>query len=274
MWTKEKARRVLQVSSSATEEEIKTAYRRLASKYHPDRNTADPDAEEKFKEIKQAFDVLIGHSSFDRGSHPGHGFSEGSRVRGYDFDFEEWQNGPMVEELMEVLRGHYGSQYGSQSKIWRVDLELTFEEAVEGCIQEVNLKKGPQELKNIRFSVPPGVIPGQILTIQAPKATIQARVVFKAHDWWQWNGDRVEVVIPVPHSTQVGDRIRIKLPGGLFDYQIKPGEWLGKPLRFRNKGYPSKQGASFDAWVYLMVEMPNDSGNYPRNERYQGFLGR
>src|SRR5215216_7271421 len=133
---------VLNVTRSASDEDIKKAYRRLALQYHPDRNSA-PEASERFKEATEAYQVLsdaekrgmydrYGHAAFDRGAGAG------------SVDFTNFV-GLSIEDLFESFFGATG-QRGARQRIQRgqdlrYDLHLTLEEAVFGCSKEINITK-------------------------------------------------------------------------------------------------------------------------------------
>jgi molecular chaperone DnaJ len=127
---------VLGVSREATEEEIRRAYRRLARQYHPDVNKS-PDAEERFKEITEAYEVLSDPEKrrlYDRYGHagPGQGFA-GPGVGGFGFD---------VVDLFETFFGaRPGARRPARGGDLRVDLTLTFEEAAFGCEKPVEVQR-------------------------------------------------------------------------------------------------------------------------------------
>ncbi len=144
---------VLGVGRNASEEEIKKAYRKQALKFHPDKNPGDKSAEEKFKEVGEAYEVLndaqkraaydqYGHDAFDarsrRGSGRGGGFHDPFEV------FREAFGGGGVEDIFEQFfgggtrRDPTGPERGSNL---RYDLELEFEEAANGCQKEIALTK-------------------------------------------------------------------------------------------------------------------------------------
>src|SRR6266567_2374203 len=144
---------VLGVDRTASEEEIKKAYRKQALKFHPDKNPGDKTAEEKFKEVGEAYEVLndpqkraaydqYGHDAFDsrsrRASGRGGGFHDPFEV------FREAFGGSGVEDIFEQFfgggtrRDPTGPDRGSNL---RYDLELDFEEAASGCEKEISLTK-------------------------------------------------------------------------------------------------------------------------------------
>jgi molecular chaperone DnaJ len=145
---------VLGVDRTASEEDLKKAYRKLAVKYHPDKNPGDKSAEEKFKELGEAYEALsdaqkraaydrFGHSAFDpRQRAGGGGFSGG----GFHDPFEIFREvfgggggGGIFDELFGGERSDpTGPQRGSDL---RYDLEITFEEAALGCEKEVTVTK-------------------------------------------------------------------------------------------------------------------------------------
>jgi molecular chaperone DnaJ len=148
---------VLGVERTANEEEIKKAYRKLAVKYHPDKNPGDKSAEEKFKELGEAYEALsdpqkraaydqLGHAAFDPRARAGAGTGQWSGGGFHDpFDifrevFGGGGGGSIFEEFFggESRRDPSGAQRGSDL---RYDMEVTFDEAVLGCEKEIALTK-------------------------------------------------------------------------------------------------------------------------------------
>ena len=143
---------LLGINKNATEDEIKKSYRKLAVKYHPDKNPGNKTAEEKFKEISEAYEVLsdsekrskydqFGHAAFGPGSRSG-------RAGGFHDPFDIFKDvfssggggggGSIFEDLFGGSRRSGGSNRGSDL---RYDMELTFEEAVRGCEKVININK-------------------------------------------------------------------------------------------------------------------------------------
>lgn len=146
--------KLLEVSRDATSEEIKKAYRKLAMKYHPDRNQGDKEAEEMFKAINEAYQVLSDpqkRAIYDRYGKSGlessgfHGFSD----RGFEDVFED---------LSSIFESVFGTGFGSTSRRKKesdekysldlgIELNLTFHEAVFGCKKEIEFEyKAPCEV--------------------------------------------------------------------------------------------------------------------------------
>jgi molecular chaperone DnaJ len=137
---------ILGTERTATEEEIKKAYRKLALKYHPDRNPNDHESEEKFKELGEAYEVLIDAQSRAAYDQYGHA-AFGSRARGpagfhdpADIFREVFGNSSMFEDLFGGggERRSGGTQRGDDL---RYDMELTFMEAAQGCEKEITVTK-------------------------------------------------------------------------------------------------------------------------------------
>jgi len=139
---------VLGIERSASEEEIKKAYRKLAVKYHPDKNPGDKTAEEQFKELGEAYEVLndpqkreiynqYGHAAFDRRSG---GFGRGG---GFHDPFEVFREvfggGSIFDELFGG--GRSDPTQAQRGDDLRYDMELTFEEAAHGCEKEITVTK-------------------------------------------------------------------------------------------------------------------------------------
>ena len=141
---------VLGVSKTATDKEIKSAFRRLAKQYHPDVNKA-PDAEEKFKEIQEAYAVLsdenrrkqydqFGHAAFQGGAGSSQGFG--------GFDFSDFDFSDIFSDIFGGGFGGFSSGFGgfsnkanskSKGRDKIINMNLTFEEAVFGCTKDIRL---------------------------------------------------------------------------------------------------------------------------------------
>jgi molecular chaperone DnaJ len=140
---------VLAVSRTSTEEEVKRSYRKLAVKYHPDKNPDDPHAEEKFKELGEAYDVLMDadkRAAYDRFGHAA--FAQGTPGRGGGFHdpfdiFREVFGGGGGGGIFETFFGgattdREGRQRGSDL---RYDMQITLEEAAFGVEKEIEVRK-------------------------------------------------------------------------------------------------------------------------------------
>lgn len=145
---------VLQISKSASAEEIKRAYRKLAVQYHPDKNPGDSSAEEKFKELGEAYDVLsneqkraaydqFGHAAFEPG---GAGARGGGGGGGFHDPFDVFREafgsggGGIFEQFFGGGMGGRREDRNRGADL-RYDLEITLEEAAKGCEKEVPLEK-------------------------------------------------------------------------------------------------------------------------------------
>jgi molecular chaperone DnaJ len=138
---------VLGVERHAKVEEIKKAYRSLALKYHPDKNPGDKSAEEKFKELGEAYDILSdpqkrelydqhGHAAFDRRAG---GFGAGGFHDPFEIFREVFGGGGIFEDLFGG--GRPDSTQPQRGNDLRYDMEITFEEAAHGCEKDITLTK-------------------------------------------------------------------------------------------------------------------------------------
>jgi molecular chaperone DnaJ len=126
---------VLGVSRDAQADEVKSAFRKLAQKHHPDRNPDDPDAGQRFKEINAAYQILSDpkkREMFDRFGAAGAGGAASSPFQGVPFDFAEIN----FDGLFGDLLGALGIKVGGQAALQK-ELKLTFEEAAFGCTKEL-----------------------------------------------------------------------------------------------------------------------------------------
>ncbi|MBT4879607.1 MAG: molecular chaperone DnaJ [Alphaproteobacteria bacterium] len=140
---------LLGVARSASHDEIKKAYRKLAMKYHPDKNQGDKASEQKFKDISEAYEVLKDSqkkAAYDRYGHQafqgGHGAGGPGGMGGFDFQFDFGNAGfsDMFEDIFENFTGQQRQQPSRRGDDLRYDIEITLEEAFSGCTKNINFQ--------------------------------------------------------------------------------------------------------------------------------------
>lgn len=254
---------VLGVSKSASEEEIKKAYRKLAGKYHPDRNPGDKDAEAKFKEASAAFEVLSNpekRQKYDTYGHAGEHFPGGGGFPGgFQGGGGQQVDPEMAEELFRNLFGGAGGGNaagfedlfgGAGSRRTRggrrsrpqppadIETEVTvpFDTAATGG--KVTISVGGRE---IDVKIPAGIEDGKRLRVPASatgSADVYLRVKVGPHPYFKRDGNDVllEVPVSIPEAvlgskvevpTVDGSRLTVKVPGGTSS---------GSRIRLRGKG--------------------------------------
>ncbi|MEV6542689.1 J domain-containing protein [Streptomyces sp. NPDC051665] len=277
---------VLGVSRTADRDEIQRAYRTLARKYHPDVNK-DPQAEERFKEINEAFSVLSDpeqRARYDRfgedfrkvpedwedrvSAGAGNGFRRttggGPRVRYSTAGFGD--EGIDVEDLFGSLFGGAGRMRvpGADQE---AELPLTVEEAYRGGRRTVTLA-GPSGQRRYQVDVPPGTTDGQRIRLageggrgsadDAPAGDLYLRVRIQPHPEFRLDGRDVHVRLPVtPWEAALGATVPVRTPSGATAKVTVPaGSSSGRRLRLRGEGMPGPRGANGDLYAELRIMVP------------------
>lgn len=254
---------VLGVDKSAGEDEIKKAYRKLAMKYHPDRNPDNKEAEEKFKEINEAYEVLsdadkkakydqFGHAAFDPNMGGGAGFG-GAGFGGFE---------DMFGDIFGSMFGGGFSSGASRQNVrqkgrdLRVNLSLSFEEAVFGCKKEIKLKR----TETCDTCAGKGAVnDADIKTCDKCHGTGQVRVTqqslfgtvqtVKTCD--ECHGTGKKIVKPCPKCHGEGNvkkqrTLSIRIPAGVD---------TGSVLPLRGEGEAGKNGGpNGDVYIYISVK--------------------
>ena len=282
----------LGVEKTATPEEIKKAYRTLAKKYHPDRARGDKSAEEKFKAINEANEVLsdpVKRKKYDQfgvdwkryeeaGAQPG-GFDwskyasdrGGGQYRGTNMhEGDATFAGEEVGDLFEMLFGqHSGQRQGRRSaSIKGEDLEtetiLTLEEAYHGTTRLIRL-----DGQTIKVAIKPGIADQQTLRIAGkggrgfgggPHGDLYLTVKIAPHLEFRRKGNDLQADLPVELYTAVlGGRTQIKTLKGNVAVKIPRETPNGKELRLRGLGMPiySKKMEYGDLLLKVVIQIPN-----------------
>lgn len=262
---------VLGVSKTATQDEIKKAYRKLALQYHPDRNKTK-EAEEKFKEITKAYEVLsdpqkrqtydqVGHAAFEQGAGQGP-FGAGGPFGGFGgaqggpftytyttgngsgFDFGGFSD-PF--EIFEQFFG--GSPFGARQRRPVYAVELTFMEAVKGVEKKVSIDGKQQTIK-----IPPGVDTGSRIRFDSYDIVIEVR----PDNRFQREGANIITDKEISFSqAALGDTAPVETIDGPIDIRIPAGTQPETIIRLKERGAPyvrsTKRG---DHYVRIKVVVP------------------
>jgi curved DNA-binding protein len=265
----------LGVSRDASAEEIRRAYRRLARQYHPDVNK-EPGAEDRFKDISAAYDVLRDpekRERYDRlganwrGAEDPGGFDQSYRTEG-GFDsfragdgfgdvgvgFGDGEFGDLFESFFS-RRGGAGGRTGFQGFSTRggdleAELELSLEEAARGGRRRISLGDG----RSLEVQIPAGVRDGQRIRLAGegqPGASDGAsgdlflRVRLRPHPRFRVEGRDLLVDLPVsPWEAALGAEVPVPTLEGTARVKVPAGSSSGRRLRLRGQGLPDPGGAT------------------------------
>lgn len=267
---------VLGVSSSASAAEIQKAYRKLAKKLHPDLNPGDKSAEEKFKEVAAAYDLLGDadkRKRFDSGEIDASGAERPQQHFYRDFadadDGHPYASNAGYADFMdsedafaELLRRSQQARANRHGEDMHYRLPVDFVESITGANKRITLPDGG----SLEVKIPPGLVDGQILRLKgkgAPglgkgrpgDALIEVEVVPDRR--FTRDGDNISLELPISLSEAVlGGRIRVPTPTGDVTMAVPKGSNTGTTLRLKGKGAPRRGGGNGDQFVKLKVVLP------------------
>ncbi len=278
----------LGVERKASADEIKKAFRKLALQFHPDRNPDDKEAEERFKEVNEAYAVLSDaekRKQYDMFGAEGFGqrYSQEDIFQNFDFrsifddigaggfDFRSLfggggGNGGRAQGGFNPFGGGGGGgRRPARGRNVESGLTVGFHEAYHGGERSFTLK-GPQGSETINVKVPAGIRSGQKMRVKGrgepgagggPAGDLLLEVTVADHPIYRRLGDDVEMDLPVGVTTAVlGGSVEVTLPGGdTKRLKIPAATSSGKRIRIRGKGFPKRDGAG-DFYVRVMVDVP------------------
>lgn len=277
--------RILGVPRSASEAEIKKAYRTLAKKYHPDHNANDAALAERFKDISAAYS-LIGDSKarqrYDRGEMDAAGAQRAyaHQTQGRTSGFEGFARGAgrfQAEDLFSEFFGNFrrqeprasaqaGASAASPSQAGEdqsYEIEVGFVEALKGATARITLDWG----KTLEVKIPAGVRDGQQIRLKgqgARKSPISKAgdalltVKVKPHDYFTRKDNDIHVDLPISlREAVLGAKVRAPTIDGSVTLTIPPNSSGGTMLRLREKGVRAASGGKAgDQYVRLQIVLP------------------
>jgi curved DNA-binding protein len=274
---------VLGVPRDAAQDEIRRAYRKLAREYHPDLN-ADPDAEERFKELGEAYEVLSDPDKRGRYDRLGAQWrAQEDAPSGADFeDFFAGQGFPemggefgdgVFSEFFERLFGDGAVPRPSgplRGRDIEAVLELSLEDALTGVTRRLSLGEG----HGVGVNIPAGVREGQRIRVTGhgapgrdggPAGDLYLLVRFKPHAGFRRQGDDLQVDVRVaPWEAAVGATVPVSTLTGTAQVRVPAGSSTGRRLRLRGRGLPKRDGERGDLYATVQIAVPKQLSDEER----------
>ena len=269
---------VLGVPRDASQEDIRAAHRRLARQYHPDVNT-EPGAEDRFKEISEAYEVLrdpekrerydrfganwragqdvSGSSGFEGFGGGGGGFEDVRVDFGGAGDFSDFFEGMFGGRGRRSGRGGFGAGFSTRGADQEAVLELSLEEAARGGRRRISLGGG----RDFEVEIPPGVRDGQRIRLAGeggggigggPSGDLFLRVRVRPDKRFRIEGNDVYTDVPVaPWEAALGAKVEVPTPTGSVQVTVPHGSSCGRRLRLRGEGL-----GGGDLYAVVQIRVP------------------
>lgn len=287
---------ILKVSKDAPNDEIKKSYRRLARQYHPDLNPGNKAAEEKFKDVNEAYEVLSDpgkRAQYDQFSvfWKQNGFA-GSKSssrktpnqttnRAQDVNPAKYDNfDTFIDQVFGVK--NKGNKTASSTNSTKTDpfrtprtkvsytpnsarpnrrdiearLTLPLEKAYQGGLERIRLEDG----RSLEVNMPPGMVTGQTIRLRNQGiggGDLYLKITVQTHHIFKLDGNDIFCQVPItPCEAVLGGQVEAPTLDGLVKMTIPPGVRSGQRLRLEGKGYPNEKGKRGNQLVEIQIITP------------------
>jgi curved DNA-binding protein len=279
---------IMGVDRKATQDDIKRAYRKLARKYHPD-VSKEPDAEVRFKELGEAYEVLKDPEKRAAYDQLGADWKAGQDFQpppGWDAGFEFSGGGfggrgtsgfsDFFETLFGGVPGGPGRRthggFRSQGEDHHAKVQIDLEDAFHGASRSVTLRSPEADAsgrvamkeRTLNVRIPKGVKQGQRIRLAGqgapgmgggPRGDLFLEVEFRPHPLYRADGRDLTLDLPIaPWEAALGATVKVPTPGGRVDLKIPAGTVSGKRMRLKGRGIPGK--APGDLYVVPQITVP------------------
>lgn len=275
--------KLLEVDRTATADEIKSAYRKLARKYHPD-VSKEPQAEARFKEIGEAYDVLQDpkkRAAYDQLGERWRAGQEFTPPPEWDAGSEPASGGAYTEdaadysEFFSSLFGNFsrrGASARAQGEDHHAKISIDLEVAFQGGTHAVTLRlpqvdaqgRVVQRERLLNVQIPKGIREGQHIRLAgqgapgiqgASPGDLYLEIHFHPHALYQVQGRDLSLSFPVaPWEAALGAAVKAPTPAGVVEVKIPPGSQSGRKLRLKGRGIPGEPAG--DLYLVLDVVLP------------------
>jgi molecular chaperone DnaJ len=264
---------LLGVKKTATEADIKKAYRELAKKYHPDKNKGNKEAENRFKEISEAYAVLSDtekRSQYDRLGREAFGPGGANPFAG--FDFGQFTGGSSrgrrggrgrtssTIDFTDIFGDLFGGGGGGggfeqqQQQEANVDVTIDFRDAIHGTTITLHVNGEPMRVK-----IPEGIGDGQKVRARRGNVPVQITVRVRPHPLFERRGDDIHLELPITIGEAIrGAEVEVPTIHGPSRIRIPAGTQAGRTMRLTGKGVKKKTTAG-DQYVRIQIVIPPDA---------------
>lgn len=282
---------LLEITKTASADDIQKAYRKLARKYHPDLNPDDKSAQQKFKEIQHAYDVLSEPEKrkmydqfgpdFEKMGSGGSPFHGGGGSRGQGFEDIFGGGGPggfqFEGDIGDLFRQFAGGGAGGRGRSRRAaappaaggdlqaELTVPFNTAVIGGQASISIQRAGKN-ESIQLKIPPGVETGKKMRLRGQgepspnggqPGDLIVTLSVASHPFFKRSGKNLELRLPITvGEAALGATVEIPTPNGTVSLKIPPGSNTGRRLRVKGQGVSSASGAPGDLYVELHIKIP------------------
>ena len=291
MARKEDFYKVLGISKGADKAEIKKSYRNMAKKYHPDLNKDDKNAEAKFREVSEAYEVLgdaekrqrydnYGHAGVDGngggGGDPFGGFGGAQGFGGFGGGGGQQMNPEDIFDFLNQAMGGGGRRGGGQDV--ETVIRISFLEAVNGCTKDLSFaynvpimlrgEKRQRKSKTVSVDIPAGVDNNIQMRVQGkggegasgmPAGDLFVRLQVEEDPYFKREGINIKTELPISFAqAALGAQVDVLTLDGMVKMKIKPGTQPGTTMLLRNKGIKHVQQSFHkgNQYVTLNVKVP------------------
>ncbi len=285
--------KIIGVDRKATQDEIKRAYRKLARKYHPD-VSKETDAEDKFKELGEAYEVLKDpekRAAYDQlGSQwqagqqfdPPPGWDAGFEFRGGGYteaggqDYSDFFSSLFGHDFAGGFRQSRHGGYAMRGQDHHARILIDIEDSIHGGTRSITLRTPTVDAsghvttrqRQLNVRIPKGVTAGQKIRLAGqgdpgqggqPAGDLYLEIEFRPHPYYRVEGADLYLDLPIaPWEAALGTSVRVPTPTGAVDMKIPAGAVSGKRLRLKGKGLPAKPPGDLYAVLQIVVPPAKD----------------
>ena len=277
---------ILGVDKNASQDEIKKAYRKLAKKYHPDLNPGNNQAQEKFKDINEAYEVLGDEGKRKKYATFGSCFANGQDFDPSQFGFDNFGNGHTytytgdgnfggfsdffnmffggggsgIGDLFGRRGGGRGFNYEQPRQNFESQIDVTLREAQNGADRKVSLGIG-NEVRNISVKIPKGILPGKKIKMRGEKIGIPGDLYIKVNiiDDPEFSLDGINLKTQIkllPWEAALGVEVLVPTLSGKVKVKVPSGIDSGQKIRIPKAGYKDMKGNTGDLYIEILIVNP------------------
>jgi curved DNA-binding protein len=275
---------ILGLEKTASADEIKAAYRKLARKYHPD-VSKEKDAEAKFKEVAEAYQTLKDaekRAAYDQlGSYqPGQDFQPPPDWQQHfgdtHFSFDDLDLSDLFESLRggRARAGQRGQPHAMRGQDYEVTAHITLDQAYRGAEVDLDLSVPEYDeqgfahraARSFKARIPKGATDGQRLRIPGKggkgfngghDGDLYLNIVLEPHPLFRVSGHDLYIDLPLaPWEAVLGTTVELPTPGGPVQLKVQPGTHAGQHLRLGKRGLPTPRGGEGDLFAIVQIAVP------------------